>query len=197
VARSDDETLDAEGSEYEVSKSQRKREASALQDLGVALVSMPASELDLLPLTEKLRDAVDLAKRLEGNHGALFRQRQYIGKLMRHIDVTPIVAALDAKSSAQTERARSFHILEQWRDRLINEGDAALDAFVARYPQANLKELKTLVGRVYGEKSQGDARISTRALFRAIRSVIEASEAADSPTDSADRLEPTHGNLSP
>ena len=174
--RADETPPDSDDPDYEIRKSQRKRDANALQELGVELVALPASELDRLPLPEKLRDAIDLAKRIT-THGAMFRQRQYIGKLMRHLDVEPIVAALDAKSAAQAESARSFHRLEQWRDRLISEGEVALDAFVTRYPAANARDLKTLVGKVYAERSQGDAKASTRALFRAVRAAVEAAEA--------------------
>ena len=183
MQRGDDDVPADDDQDYGPSKSQRKRDATALQELGVRLVALPASELDRLPLPEKLRDAIDLAKRIT-THGALFRQRQYIGKLMRHLDVEPIVTALDAKSSAQAEAARSFHRLEQWRDRLVAEGDAALDAFVARYPAAQAKELRTLVGRVYAERSQGDARTSMRALFRAVRAAVDAEESA--PGDPAE-----------
>ena len=178
MERRGDDVPGGEEPDYGPSKSQRKRDATALQELGVELVALPASELDRLPLPEKLRDAIDLAKRIT-THGAMFRQRQYIGKLMRHLDVDPIVAALDAKTSAQAEAARNFHRLEQWRDRLIGEGDAALEAFVARYPAADARELKTLVGKVYAERSQGDARTSTRALFRAVRAAVEAAEPSD------------------
>ena len=158
--------------EWVKSKSQRKRDASALQELGVELVALPQGQLDLLPLPEKLRDAIDLARRIT-THGALFRQRQYIGKLMRHIDVEPIVAALEAREAAQAEAARSFHRLEEWRDRLLAEGEPAIVAFLARYPAGDAAELGRLVGRVHAERAQGDARTAMRALFRAVRAAVE------------------------
>lgn len=87
------------------SKSARKREAHALQKLGERLVALRAADLDRLPLPENLRDAIDEARRLKG-HGALARQRQYIGKLMRDIDVEPVLAALDALTEERNARAR-------------------------------------------------------------------------------------------
>ena len=71
------------------SKSARKREYIALQKLGEELIALRASDLDRLPLDDNLRDAVSEAKQMKA-HGALRRQRQYIGKLMRHIDPEPI-----------------------------------------------------------------------------------------------------------
>jgi len=71
------------------SKSARKREYIALQKLGEELITLKASDLDRLPLDDNLRDAVLEARQMKA-HGALRRQKQYIGKLMRHIDPEPI-----------------------------------------------------------------------------------------------------------
>ena len=98
-------TEDEDWQELPPSKSSRKREAHALQKLGEQLVQMRAAELALLPLPETLRDAIDEARRLT-SRGALARQRQYIGKLMRDIDVEPIVAALAALTEERNTRAR-------------------------------------------------------------------------------------------
>ena len=71
------------------SKSARKREYIALQKLGEELITLKESDLDRLPLDDNLREAVLEARQMKA-HGALRRQKQYIGKLMRHIDPEPI-----------------------------------------------------------------------------------------------------------
>ena len=71
------------------SKSARKREYIALQKLGEELITLKESDLDRLPLDDNLREAVSEARQMKA-HGALRRQKQYIGKLMRHIDPEPI-----------------------------------------------------------------------------------------------------------
>ena len=71
------------------SKSARKREYIALQKLGEELITLKVSDLDRLPLDENLREAVLEAQQMKA-HGALRRQKQYIGKLMRHIDPEPV-----------------------------------------------------------------------------------------------------------
>ena len=75
--------------ELKPSKSARKREYIALQKLGEELIALKVSELDSLPLDDGLREAVMEARQIKA-HGALRRQKQYIGKLMRHIDPEPI-----------------------------------------------------------------------------------------------------------
>src|SRR6185503_12252915 len=75
------------------SKSERKRRSDDLQSLGEALIDLPDSELNALPLPDNLREAVLLARKITA-HGGLYRQKQYIGKLMRKLDAEPIRAAL-------------------------------------------------------------------------------------------------------
>ena len=76
------------------SKSARKRAYLALQKLGEELITLRESELQAMPLDEDLRDAVLEARRIKA-HGALRRQKQYIGKLMGRVDPEPIREALE------------------------------------------------------------------------------------------------------
>jgi ribosome-associated protein len=71
------------------SKSQRKRDAHALQALGVQLVALSTAQLARLDLPEPLHEAVLAAQRMRA-HGARTRHLQYIGKLMRQIEPTAL-----------------------------------------------------------------------------------------------------------
>ncbi|MFO1429523.1 MAG: ribosome biogenesis factor YjgA [Candidatus Competibacteraceae bacterium] len=75
------------------SKTQRKREALALQKLGETLVTLKPTQLAQIPMPDELREAV-LAAQSMPQRGAHKRQLQYIGRLMREIDPEPIRAAL-------------------------------------------------------------------------------------------------------
>ena len=79
--------------ELKPSKSARKREYIALQQLGEELLKIKEPDLLGMQLDDDLLDAVLEARRIK-THGALRRQKQYIGKLMRKIDLEPIRAAL-------------------------------------------------------------------------------------------------------
>lgn len=81
--------------ELKPSKSARKRDFLALQKLGEKLIHLKQSDLDRIPLQDKLLEAVNDARKIKA-HGALRRQKQYIGKLMGHVDPEPIRAALIA-----------------------------------------------------------------------------------------------------
>lgn len=156
------------------SKSERKRRSDDLQTLGEALIGLPASELDALPLPDQLREAVLLARRIT-QHGGLYRQKQYIGKLMRKIDAEPIRDALDARRERERVEALRFHRVEQWRDRLLKEGAPAIRHLVAETSATtDATALTTLVERARKEQRTTDSTHATRELFRVLREVLRA-----------------------
>lgn len=157
------------------SKSARKREASAAQDLGTKLIALKESELAALGLPEKLFDAILLAKRITAR-GGLARQRQYIGKLMRDIDAAPIEAALNARSHNAAFESEKHKRLEAWRTRLLNEGPAALDELMKWCPAADRKSLQALVQKATTARVDSGSRdAASRELFRTLRGLFEAS----------------------
>ncbi|MBT8102855.1 MAG: DUF615 domain-containing protein [Gammaproteobacteria bacterium] len=79
--------------ELKPSKSARKREFLALQKLGEDLITLKESDLRQIGLDEELLEAVLEARQIK-SHGALRRQKQYIGKIMRRVDPEPIRAAM-------------------------------------------------------------------------------------------------------
>jgi ribosome-associated protein len=157
------------------SKSARKREASAAQNLGTRLIALKESDLRALALPETLYDAIVLAKRIT-SRGGLARQRQYIGKLMRDVDTAPIEAALEAGSRGAAIDAERHKRIEAWRSRLLTEGPAALDELMKWSPGADPKALKALVDKATSPRVDSGSRDgAARELFRALRSLFEAS----------------------
>jgi ribosome-associated protein len=147
------------------SKSARKRESQALQELGEELIALPDTIFDSIELPETLREAILAARRIT-SHGALFRQRQFIGKLMRSIDAAPIRAAIDQHLTRQRSGGARFHQVEDWRDRLVREGTSAIAALQAVAPDVDpvrLRELLAVIERAHDDQSR---RTASRALFR-------------------------------
>jgi ribosome-associated protein len=163
----DDEPLE------EPSKSQRKRVAAELKELGDELVALPPAELAALPLDEKLRDAIELARRITA-HGGAARQRQLIGKLLRKADVAELRAAIGRRVLERRMLAHDFHRLESWRDRLLGEGEPALAALLAAEPAIDAHELRALVAAARAEAAAGRAPSAARALFRRLRDWLAA-----------------------
>lgn len=153
------------------SKSQKKREAAALQKLGVKLSELSLAKLDTIPLSAQLRQAIIDVKSIK-SHGAIRRQAQLIGKLMRGEDAEAIIAAyeqLEAENSAQTA---NFHELEQWREKLIHGGKEALTDFVNQHPIKDIQQLRQLVKKAVEDEQSGLNRGASKALFRFLRSYL-------------------------
>lgn len=169
--------------EYErPSKSERKRQSDALQALGEELIDLPPAELDELPLPEALRDAVMLARRITA-HGGLYRQKQYIGKLMRKIDAEPIRAALSAKRDRERTEALRFRRIEQWRERLMREGPSALEALSTEASGSIDKQaVGQLLERARSERARNAPPHAARELFRVLRDAL--SEPPESSSES-------------
>ena len=153
------------------SKTQRKHEMHALQDLGLSLVELDPARLATLALPERLVDAITLLRKLN-KHEARRRQLQYIGRLMRDLDPAPLRMAISAwEQGSDLERAR-FAAIEGWRNRLLDEAEG-LDAFVAAHPGAARAPLAALVADARAERLRGAAPRKFRALFREIKRIFE------------------------
>lgn len=149
------------------SKGELKRQAQAVQDLADQLVAAPESVIARLDLPERLRDAVELARQIRGG-GALVRQKQYVAKLMRQIDVAPVREALQELETGQVHDARLFRRVEGWRDRILEEGPSAAEALIAECPSLGTEAFRTLAEAAWRERRDGRSRGTGRALFRAI-----------------------------
>lgn len=154
------------------SKTQRKKASHELQDLGEALVALPADRVAALALPETLHDAVAEYRRTRSHEGRR-RQMQYIGKLMRGVDTAPIREAVDAVRLGRATDALALHEAERWRAELI-AGDDATTAFVQRHPQVDAQQLRTLVRNARKDAALAPEQRSGRAyreLFQFIRQV--------------------------
>lgn len=161
------------------SKSQRKRDMDALQDIGEELTQLNSQQLDSIELPENLRDAVLAARAMKRNE-ARRRQMQYVGKLMRQVDPAPIRARLDGFLSVSAEHTARLHHIERWRERLLAD-PAALAEFIAAHPAADSQQLRALIRNTAQERARGKPPKNFRALFQMIRDVAAAKNSADAP----------------
>ncbi len=154
------------------SKTQLKREMLELQALGDSLIEMNDSEIAELPLPDQLLAAVRDAK-LMTKRGALHRQKQYIGKLMRTFDATPIREALAQRQIRARAAKLRFHMVETWRDQLIREGDTALARLVDQKPAADRQRIRQLIRTAAAELKRGAPPRAARQLFRYIDELMQ------------------------
>jgi ribosome-associated protein len=159
-----------EGQAEAPSKSARKRAAHAVQQLGESLIALRDVELDALALPPKLSEAIRAARRIS-SRAAAARQRQYIGKLMRELDPEPIRAALAARDAPAAREAERFKRIERWRERLISEGEPALEELARGYPHIDRVAWAGRVSAARNERARG-GNTATRELFRALRALF-------------------------
>lgn len=150
------------------SKSQLKREMQALQQLGETLIAMTATERARFPLSDDLLAAIDETARIRSHEGRR-RHMQYVGKLMRKEDLDAINACFDAIEDEQAQRDHAFQRLEKWRERLIDGGDADIEAFLKAYPDADRQVLRQLVRNAVRERQKEAGTASARKLFKHLR----------------------------
>lgn len=168
----DEEDLDID---LPPSKTKIKQQMHDLQALGEELVALGKDQLAQLDLPDNLRDAIREMHRIN-KFGAQRRQLQYIGRLMRDLeDTAPIVAKLNAWKGVSQEHTVHLHLLERWRDRLL-ESDQALTELLAAHPETDVQRLRTLIRNAQKEKEAGKPPKNYREIFQVLRELIPANE---------------------
>ncbi|MEZ9856103.1 ribosome biogenesis factor YjgA, partial [Vibrio breoganii] len=97
------------------------------------------------------------------------RQLQYIGKVMRNVDPEPIQAALDKVRNKHSQATAELHKLEQLRDRVVAEGDAAISEVMEMYPEADRQRLRQLARQANKEKSANKPAKASREIFQILK----------------------------
>ncbi len=156
-----------------ISKTQRKRDLHALKELGIKLLDFSDDSLRQLDLPEKLLEALLTAKKITSNV-ARKRQLAYVGKLMKEIDPAPIQAIVQAREHQHLTSTREFHLLEDLREQLLVEGDAALPAVLEHFPRTDRQYLRKLVRQAQSEQTRGQPQGAARRLFRYLRELQTA-----------------------
>ncbi|QMT34650.1 ribosome biogenesis factor YjgA [Neisseria wadsworthii] len=174
----------SEQQEERISKTQMKKRMDELQDLGMELTRLSAETLKKIDLPEDLYEAVREYKKITSN-GALKRQTQYIGRLMRETDPAPIREFLAKLKGENTAHNAFLQRIEQMRERLL-ENDNALTVFVSDYPHADVAALRTLIRNTRKEKELGKPPKNFRALYQEIKAVMSDSGVVNNLAEEAE-----------
>lgn len=172
---------DEETGEYrDISRSENRRQALEVLSLGEQLVGLTPAQLAKLPIPEDLMPHIEYTKRIT-SHGARKRQLAFLAKHMRReTDATlqAIRDVLDVSSEVSRREVAQMHRAEQWRDRLLAQGDTALGEFLGMYPDADRQQLRTLVRNALAEKAKNKPPRAAREIFQVLRELILAASAS-------------------
>lgn len=162
-----------EDEEEWISKTQRKRECDDMQKLGEALITLKLSELDDLDLPDILRSALEDAHKIR-QRGALKRHKQYIGKIMRDVDIEDIQKQYDNFCHKDDLNNAHFKRLEKWRDRVLAEGDKALVELISEFPQIDRQHIRQLIRKAHKEQEINKPPVAYRQIFKYLRDLAES-----------------------
>jgi len=156
------------------SRSQLRREALDVLKLAHALVELSEAQLAHMPLDDDVRAEV-LRARAVTQQIARKRQTQFVAKQMRKLDdgaLDAIRATLEHDRDRARRETAALHRVETWRDRLIAEGDEALNLFIAEFPAAERQRLRQLARQAKTERDAGRPPHAQRELFRVLREFL-------------------------
>ncbi len=161
------------------SKSQLKREMTALQELGEELVAQPKDRVKRVPMPEDVRDAILDCQKIKDHEGRR-RQMQFVGKKMRTLEaeeVAAIRAMLDSWKGASKAETAAMHALERRREKLLAD-DAALTELKQQFPEADVQQLRTLIRNARKEQAEQKPPKAYRELFQILRQLQQSAAAA-------------------
>lgn len=159
-------------SDAKPSKSARKREVAALQALGEQLISLKPQQLASIDMDSRLLDEVLEAQKMQ-SHGALRRQKQLIGKLMRGVDPDPIRKAIDAFGQKDRQSQEAFRRAEHWRDKIVESGASEIERFSAELGR-DCAELPALLDRLQTATDGRRRKHAGKQLFREVHRLIRS-----------------------
>ncbi|WP_394781755.1 ribosome biogenesis factor YjgA [Undibacterium sp.] len=162
--------------EYErPSKSQLKREMTALQKLGQELVEQPRDRVKRVPMPEDVRDAILECQQIKDHEGRR-RQMQYVGKKMRTLDEEEIAAiqrTLDSWKGLSKADTAAMHALERRREKLLTDPEA-LTELLAESPDLDVQHLRTLIRNARKEQAENKPPKAYREIFQILKQVAAA-----------------------
>jgi ribosome-associated protein len=151
------------------SKSQRKRDADVLQDLGTKLTELAPGALKKCALPEELLDAIREYQRLPNKQGALHRQRQFIGKQMRDLTEEQVARIAAQVMEDVTTVKRRYMALEELRTKLLKEHKDAFEQLSKDKPDADMELVRSLVKQAREEQRVEATPLASRKLFQLLR----------------------------
>jgi ribosome-associated protein len=162
------------------SKSQLKREMTALQKLGQVLVDAPRDRVRKVPMPEDVLEAILECQQISSHEGRR-RQLQYVGKKMRTLsdaEVAAIQQVVDSWRGASKAEAAALHRVERQRDRLLAD-DEALTELRSEHPELDIQHLRTLIRNARKELAETKPPKAYREIFQILKSLRVPSSATD------------------
>ncbi|MGQ1158023.1 ribosome biogenesis factor YjgA [Acinetobacter baumannii] len=143
--------------EGRASKTEQKKAVQRMAALGEQLAQLSIKQIQKLPVDERLIDALLEVQNIS-SFEARRRQFQRVGKLLRNEDETVILSYLTPQQGAKKQAQ-----LMRWVDRMIEQGDPAINEFSKIYNASERHTLRQHVLRINRDKTQQVAEADIEA----------------------------------
>ncbi|MGS0682568.1 ribosome biogenesis factor YjgA [Shewanella sp. 125m-7] len=158
------------------SRADAKREIAIYQEYGNRLVALSKTQVQKLNLDETLLDNVLKAKIIKMNTEAHRRHIQYIGKLMRFVDLEELDVAIKNVLNQNSNESAKTNVADKARDQLLTEGDSAVQALIEQYPEFDRQKLRQYIRQTKKELTKNpdiEASKTAKELSKYIRNEIK------------------------
>ena len=161
--------MDEEYIEF-VSKTELKKDSKKIQAFGKKISELSFDEINSFNFTDSIFNAIKEYKLIKSN-AAKKRQVQYLGKLLREIDLTSAYLQMEQLKNGSQLEIRNSHMVEAWRDRLIQDKEA-LTELINYFPDIDIQKIRQLVQNAIKEKNEKKSPKYYRLIFKYLKENI-------------------------
>ncbi|MCH9781778.1 DUF615 domain-containing protein [Methylophilaceae bacterium] len=161
--------LDDDETEF-ISKTELKRDSKKIQAFGKSIGDLSIDQIKSFDLPDAVFIAITEYKSLKSN-AAKNRQVQYLGKLLREIDLTQAYQQMDQLKNGSQIEIRKNHIVESWRDKLMQDKEA-LTKLINEFPHIDRQLIRQLIQNAIKERKDSKPPKFYRQIFRYLKEQI-------------------------
>lgn len=146
-----------------------KEQVEAFARLAKDLIDLDGPTLVGLGLEAELQQAIEACRSMR--KGARVREQRRIATMLRQVEARALRDRLDDLARGDRAEVQREKNREQWRERLLEGGDAVLSEFLTAYPDADRQHLRQLIRTAGKDRTKGKAVAAYRKLLREIRAL--------------------------
>ena len=161
--------MDDENIEF-VSKTELKKDSKKIQAFGKKISELSSEEISSFNIPDTISKAIKDCKSIKSNI-AKKRQTQYLGKLLREIDLSEAYLRMDQINSNSQLEVRNNHKVEIWRERLIQDKNAVTE-LIEMFPDIDRQKIRQLIQNTLKEIKASNPPKYYRQLFKFIKEHI-------------------------
>jgi len=154
-----------------ISKTELKKDSKKIQAFGRSVADLSNDAIKKFNFPVNIQEAIKEFKTIKSN-SAKKRQAQYLGKLLRDIDLTEAYTVMEQLRTHSQKEIQANHYIEKWREKLLSDKEAITE-FISLYPESDSQSLRQLINNSLKEKNLNRPPKSYRQLFQIIKEIIK------------------------